>query len=64
LPVVLQIAEEASSPDFVQYILPDLKPVMKLTDPIQVFTLSVFLKLIISRYKWLIRNLITTLTSF
>jgi hypothetical protein len=44
LPVVLQIAEEASSPDFVQYILPDLKPVMKLTDPIQVFTLSVFVK--------------------
>ena len=36
LPVVLQIAEEASSQDFVQYILPDLKPVMKLTDPIQV----------------------------
>ncbi len=56
LPVVLQIAEEASSPDFVQYILPDLKPVMKLTDPIQVFTLSVFVKLIISPYTWLIRN--------
>jgi SCY1-like protein 2 len=56
LPVVLQIAEEASSPDFVQYILPDLKPVMKLTDPIQVFTLSVFVKLIISPYTWFIRN--------
>lgn len=36
LPVVLQIAEEASSSDFVQYVLPDLRPVMKMTDPIQV----------------------------
>ena len=36
LPVVLQIAEEATNQDFVQHILPDLKPVMKLTDPIQV----------------------------
>ena len=36
LPVVLQISEEASNPDFVQYILPELKPVMKMTDPIQV----------------------------
>jgi hypothetical protein len=42
LPVVLQIAEEASSPDFVQYILPDLKPVMKLTDPIQVYFFLIF----------------------
>ncbi len=36
LPVVLQIAEEASTSDFVQYVLPDLRPVMKMTDPIQV----------------------------
>jgi hypothetical protein len=31
-----QIAEDASSQDFVQHILPEIKPVMKLTDPIQV----------------------------
>ncbi len=36
LPSVLQIAEEASKPDFVQYILTDLKPVMRLTEPVQV----------------------------
>ena len=36
LPAVLMVAEEASAPDFVQYILPELKAVMKLTDPIQV----------------------------
>jgi SCY1-like protein 2 len=41
LPVVLQISEEASNPDFVQYILPELKPVMKMTDPIQVRTYRV-----------------------
>ena len=36
LPAVLMIAEEASGPDFVQHVLPELKPVMKMTDPIQV----------------------------
>lgn len=36
LPVVLQIAEEATNGDFVQYILPELRPVMKMTDPIQI----------------------------
>ena len=36
LPSVLAIAEEASAKDFVAFILPLLKPVMKLTDPIQV----------------------------
>ncbi len=36
LPAVLQIAEEASKQDFVQYVLPELRPVMKITDPVQV----------------------------
>lgn len=36
LPSVLSIAEDASSKDFVNHILPSLKAVMKLTDPIQV----------------------------
>ena len=47
LPVVLQISEEASNPDFVQYILPELKPVMKMTDPIQVcfIFLQIFINL-------------------
>ena len=36
LPSVLTIAEEASQKDFVNFILPSLKPVLKLTDPIQV----------------------------
>ena len=36
LPSVLTIAEEASQKDFVAHILPSLKPVMKITDPIQV----------------------------
>ena len=35
---VLAIAEEASNKDFVNHILPTLKPVMKITDPIQVNT--------------------------
>ncbi|CAB4062363.1 SCYL2 [Lepeophtheirus salmonis] len=30
------IAEEANNNDFVQYILPDLKPVMKIVEPIQI----------------------------
>ncbi len=36
LPAVLQVAEEASNQDFVQYILPELKPVMKIPEPVQV----------------------------
>ena len=36
LPSVLYIAEEASKADYVAYILPELKAVMKITDPIQV----------------------------
>lgn len=36
LPGVLQIAEEASKPDFEAYILPDLKRVMRLTEPVQI----------------------------
>uniref|UniRef100_A0A0K2T2K1 SCY1like protein 2like [Bombyx mori] n=1 Tax=Lepeophtheirus salmonis TaxID=72036 RepID=A0A0K2T2K1_LEPSM len=36
LPSVLMIAEEANNNDFVQYILPDLKPVMKIVEPIQI----------------------------
>jgi len=36
LPSALQIAEEATERDYVEHILPHLKPVMKITDPIQV----------------------------
>ena len=36
LPGVLQIAEEATQQDFTTYILPELKSVMKITDPVQV----------------------------
>ena len=36
LPSVLAIAEEATPKDFVNHILPSIKPVMKITDPIQV----------------------------
>lgn len=36
LPSVLYIAEQASKTDYVNHILPELKPVMKITDPIQV----------------------------
>lgn len=53
LPVVLQISEEASGPDFVQYILPELKPVMKLTDPIQVNLLTSFFdRRCVKAHKW------------
>ena len=44
LPSVLTIAEEASQKDFVNFILPSLKPVLKLTDPIQVRILNKNLK--------------------
>ena len=37
LPSVLAISEEATNKDFVNHILPSLKPVMKLTDPVQVY---------------------------
>lgn len=36
LPVILQVAENASKEEFVQHILPHLKPIMKITDPMQV----------------------------
>jgi len=36
LPSALQIAEQASSEDFVKHILPSLKPVMKIMEPIQI----------------------------
>jgi hypothetical protein len=36
LPAVLMVAEEASKNDYVLYILPELKHVMKITDPVQV----------------------------
>ena len=35
LPSSLQIAEQASKDDYVQHILPSLKPVMKMLEPIQ-----------------------------
>ena len=40
LPSVLAIAEEANNKDFINHILPQLKPVMKMTDPIQVIFLE------------------------
>ena len=36
LPSVLKIAEEAEKLDFVKYVLPEIKPVMKITEPVQV----------------------------
>lgn len=36
LPAVLHVAEEASKADFVAHILPEIKPVMKMTEPVQV----------------------------
>jgi len=36
LPSALQIAEQASNEDFVRHILPSLKPVMKIMEPIQI----------------------------
>ena len=38
LPSSLQIADQASKEDFVKHILPSLKPVMKIMEPIQVST--------------------------
>ena len=40
LPAVLMVAEEASNADYAQYIFPELKPVMKITDPIQVMSVT------------------------
>lgn len=36
LPNILDIAQESNNKEFIQHILPHIKPVMKLTDPIQV----------------------------
>ncbi|XP_068218143.1 SCY1-like protein 2 isoform X2 [Palaemon carinicauda] len=36
LPVILLVAERASKEEFVEHILPHLKPIMKLTEPIQI----------------------------
>ncbi|KAF2361535.1 Protein kinase domain [Trinorchestia longiramus] len=45
LPVVLLVAERATDEEFVKHILPHLKPIMKITDPVQVtiFTRVIFL---------------------
>lgn len=37
LPNVLLIAESCTKEEFCQFILPHLKPVMKMTDPVQVY---------------------------
>lgn len=42
LPNILDIAQHCSQKEFVKYILPFLKPVMKLTDPVQI--LLIFLQ--------------------
>ncbi|CAL4058588.1 unnamed protein product, partial [Meganyctiphanes norvegica] len=39
LPVILQVAERATKEEFIQHILPYLKPIMKITDPVQVMLL-------------------------
>lgn len=36
LPVILLVAERATKEEFVEHILPHLKPIMKLTEPVQV----------------------------
>ena len=36
LPVILQVTEKSKNEDFVEHILPHLKPIMKITEPIQV----------------------------
>ena len=36
LPVILLVTEKATNEDYVQYVLPQLKSIMKLTDPIQI----------------------------
>lgn len=40
LPVMLLVAERASKEEFVEHILPHLKPIMKMTEPVQVSTLN------------------------
>lgn len=42
LPNILDIAQKCDKKNYVQYILPYIKPVMKLTDPIQVNRLDFF----------------------
>lgn len=39
LPVILLVAERATKEEFVEHILPHLKPIMKLTEPVQVLQL-------------------------
>ncbi|KAL7631809.1 UNVERIFIED_CONTAM: hypothetical protein RMT77_017884 [Armadillidium vulgare] len=39
LPVMLQVAESATKEDYIQYILPLLKPIMKIIEPMQVMLL-------------------------
>jgi SCY1-like protein 2 len=36
LPIVLQVAEKCSKEEYMQHIFVHLRPVMKLTDPVQV----------------------------
>ena len=36
LPVILLVSERASRDEYVEHILPHLKPIMKMTDPPQV----------------------------
>lgn len=36
LPVILLVAERASREEFIEHILPHLKPIMKMTDPVQI----------------------------
>lgn len=40
LPVILLVAERASREEFIEHILPHLKPIMKMTDPVQVSMLK------------------------
>lgn len=40
LPVVLQVAERTTDEEYVDHILPHLKPIMKITEPVQVTSLS------------------------
>ena len=41
LPSVLLVAEEASKQDFTKYVLPEIKPVMKVTEPVQVLMFGI-----------------------
>lgn len=37
LPNILDIAQECTNKEYIQHILPNIKPVMKLIDPVQVW---------------------------